>query len=69
MRLKFIQLEIQWSNQVTVFDLRELIKGNLKKYGDPLRWSITASKESLLNDCFRSLTVEAIVILENEESM
>ena len=42
MNLEFIELEVDWPSEVTVFHLRSYILSKLLKYGEPLRWAITS---------------------------
>ncbi len=64
MKLRFVDLEFRWSEEDSFRDLRGLIKSKLKEFGDPLRWAITASDHQIKDCSFRSLKVEAIVIVE-----
>ena len=42
MKLEFIELELEWSSTLSVFDLKEYILTKIKDYGEPLRWAITS---------------------------
>ena len=42
MNLKFIELDLDWPTDLSVFDLKKYILSKLIKYGDPLRWAITS---------------------------
>ena len=42
MKLEFIELELEWPYELSVFDLRTYILSKLIKYGEPLRWAITS---------------------------
>ena len=42
MNLEFIELDIDWPSELSVFDLKEYILSKLVKYGEPLRWAITS---------------------------
>ena len=66
MNLEFIELELDWTAEFSVCDLRKYILSNLMKYGEPLRWAIT----SLTNDSMQSIqkiSIEAVLIINNEE--
>ena len=42
MNLEFIELDLAWPSELSVFDLKEYILSKLVKYGEPLRWAITS---------------------------
>ena len=42
MNLEFIELDIDWPSELSVFDLKKYILSNLMEYGEPLRWAITS---------------------------
>ena len=42
MNLEFIELEIDWPSELSVFDLKKYILSKLVEYGEPLRWAITS---------------------------
>ena len=42
MNLEFIELDLDWPSELSVFDLKEYILSKLVKYGEPLRWAITS---------------------------
>ncbi len=42
MNLEFIELDLDWPFELSVFDLKNYILSNLLKYGEPLRWAITS---------------------------
>ena len=42
MNLEFIELDIDWPSELSVFDLKEYILSKLVEYGEPLRWAITS---------------------------
>ncbi len=62
MKLKVLQLDLQWPKEVTVLDLRSWVVSQLIAYGEPLRWAITSVQPPLRTDSFRQLRVEAVVI-------
>lgn len=63
MRLKSLELELEWPVDVPLQSLRLYILKRLKEFGDPLRWSITSitSPESISNS--RYLKIEAVVVI------
>ena len=42
MNLEFIELDIDWPSELSVFDLKNYILSKLMEYGEPLRWAITS---------------------------
>ena len=42
MNLEFIELEIDWPSELSLFDLKNYILSKLMEFGDPLRWAITS---------------------------
>ena len=42
MNLEFIELNLYWPSELSVFDLKEYILSKLVKYGEPLRCDITS---------------------------
>ena len=47
-------------------DLRELIIKNIHRYGKPLRWAITKVSPSIPDQLNSQLTIEAVLIEEDE---
>ena len=66
MNLKFIELELDWPSDLSVFDLRNYILSKLINYGEPLRWAITSltthSRESI-----QKISIEAVLIIHEDE--
>ena len=42
MNLEFIELDLDWPSEVSVFELKNYILSKLMEYGDPLRWAISS---------------------------
>ena len=42
MNLKFLELDLDWPYELSVFDLKDYILSQLMEYGDPLRWAISS---------------------------
>ena len=66
MNLEFIELDLHWSYQLKVLDLKNYILSELIKYGEPLRWAITSvtthSKEKI-----QIISVEAVLVIHQEK--
>ena len=42
MNLEFIELDLDWPSELSIFDLKKYILSKLVEYGEPLRWAITS---------------------------
>ena len=62
MNLEYIELNLEWSHEVSVYNLRNFILSKLLQYGDPLRWAITSVK-SKSDTKKQIISVEAVMIL------
>ena len=67
MNLEFIELDLDWSNELKVVDLKNYILSELMKYGEPLRWGIT-SVTTHSEKKIQIITVEAVLIINQEKS-
>ena len=68
MNLEFIELELDWTAELSVCDLRKYILSNLMKYGEPLRWAITSlSTHSYNMESIQKISIEAVLIVNNEK--
>ena len=63
MRLKILELEMDWPKDLSPLELRQWIRNKLNKYGEPLRLAITDVADAREEDVFRKLKVEAVVII------
>ena len=67
MNLEFIELDLVWPSKLGIFDLKDYILSELKKYGEPLRWAITSvtthSKEKI-----QIISVEAVLVINQDKS-
>ena len=67
MKLEFIELELEWPYELSVFDLRTYILSKLIKYGEPLRWAIT-SLSTYSEKSLQTIYIEAVLIINNEKT-
>jgi len=65
--LEFIELELDWPSEVSVFDLRNYILSNLINHGDPLRWAIT-SLTTYSGKTIQKISIEAVLIINEEKT-
>ena len=66
MNLEFIELELDWPSDVSVFDLRNYILSNLINHGEPLRWAIT-SVTTYSGKTIQKISIEAVLIINEGE--
>ena len=62
MNLELIELELDWSSELSVFDLRDYILSKLMIYGEPLRWAITSLSTSS-GKSIQKISIEAVLII------
>ena len=66
MKLKFIELEIDWPSHLSVVGLKEYILTKLKDYGEPLRWAIT-SLTTQSEKKPQNISIEVVLIINQEK--
>ncbi len=65
MNLEFVEIDLDWPSELSVFDLKNYILSKLMEYGEPLRWAITSvSTHSEKKNQVISLEV---VLIKNQE--
>ena len=62
MRLKSLELQLEWPETISIQDLRVYVVDELSSFGNPIRWAITSISPSKPG-CSRKLTIEAVVII------
>ena len=62
MNLEFVELELDWPAELSVFDLRNYILSKLINYGIPLRWGITSLTTSV-EESMQKIYIEAIFVM------
>ena len=67
MNLEFIELELDWPSEVSVFDLRNYILSNLINHGEPLRWAIT-SLTTYSGKTIQKISIEAVLIINENKT-
>ena len=65
--LKFVELELDWPSEVSVFDLRNYILSKLMNYGEPLRWAIT-SLTNHSEKTIQRISIEAVFISNEDKT-
>ena len=62
MRLKSLELKLEWPENIPIQGLRRYVLEELSDSGEPIRWAITSISPSKPG-CSRKLTIEAVVII------
>ena len=65
MNLEFVELELDWPLELSLFDLKTYILSKLIEYGEPLRWAIT-SVTTHPDPAPQKIYVEAVVIINQD---
>ena len=66
MNLEFIELDLEWPCDLSVFDLKNYILSKLKEYGEPLRWAIT-SLNNHSEKKIQIISVEVVLIINQDK--
>ena len=67
MNLEFIELELDWPPEVSVFELKNYILSKLMSYGEPLRWAIT-SLTTYSEETIQKISIEAVLIIDTDKA-
>ena len=65
MNLEFIELDLDWPCELSLFELKNYILSKLMEYGEPLRWAIT-SVTSNSEKKIQIISVEVVVIINQD---
>lgn len=66
MNLEFIELDLDWPTELSVFDLKNYILSNLLEYGEPLRWAIT-SVTTHSEKKIQIISLEVVLIINQDQ--
>jgi len=64
--LEFIELDLDWPPELSVFDLKNYILSKLMEYGEPLRWAIT-SVTTHSERKIQIISVEVVLIINQDK--
>jgi len=64
--LEFIELDLDWPSELSVFDLKNYILSKLMEYGEPLRWAIT-SVTTHSEKKIQIISVEVVLIINQDK--
>ena len=66
MNLEFIELDLDWPSELSLFDLKNYILSKLLEYGEPLRWAIT-SVTNHSEEEIQIISVEVVLIINQDK--
>ncbi len=66
MNLEFIELDLDWPSELSVYDLRNYILSKLVEYGEPLRWAITSVTDHYDKE-IQIISVEVVLIINQDK--
>ena len=66
MNLEFIELDLDWPFELSLFDLKNYILSKLMKHGEPLRWAIT-SVTNHSEKKIQIISVEVVLIINQDK--
>ena len=66
MHLEFIELDLDWPTELSLFNLKNYIISKLMDYGEPLRWAIT-SVTTYSEKKIQVISVEVVLIIKQDE--
>ena len=67
MNLEFIELDLDWPFELSVFELKKHILSTLIEYGEPLRWAIT-SVTNHPEKKIQIISVEVVLITNQDKA-
>ena len=66
MNLEFIELDLDWPFEISLYDLKKYILSKLKEYGEPLRWAIT-SVTNYPEKKIQIISIEVVLIINQDK--
>ena len=66
MKLKFIELELDWPSEISLYDLKSYILSKLIYYGEPLRWAMT-SLNTHSEKKIQLISLEVVLIINEDK--
>ena len=66
MNIEFIELDLDWPSEISLFDLKNYILSKLIEYGEPLRWAIT-SVTTHSEKQIQIISVEVVLIINQDK--
>ena len=66
MNLEFIELDLDWPSELSVFHLKKYILSRLIEFGEPLRWAIT-SVTTHSEKKIQLISLEVVLIINQDK--
>ena len=66
MNIEFIELDLDWPSELSLFELKNYILYKLMEYGEPLRWAIT-SVTTHSEKKIQIISLEAVLIINQDK--
>ena len=66
MNLEFIELDLDWPSELSIFELKNYILSKLMEYGEPLRWAIT-SVTTHSEKKIQLISLEVVLIINQDK--
>ncbi len=66
MNLEFVEIDLEWPSEVSVFELKNYILSKLMEYGEPLRWAIS-SVTSFSEKKIQIISVEVVLVINQDK--
>ena len=66
MNLEFIELDLDWPYELSIFELKDYILSKLMEYGEPLRWAIT-SVTTHSEKKIQLISLEVVLIINQDK--
>ncbi len=66
MNLEFIELELEWPSELSIFELKKYVLSKLIKHGEPLRWAITSLTDHSGKEN-QKISIEAVLIIKEDK--
>ena len=68
MHIEFIELDLDWPTELSLFNLKSYIISKLMEYGEPLRWAITSvTTYSEKNN--QVISLEVVLIINQDKGI
>tara|TARA_B100000214_G_C23885440_1_gene589252 strand:+ start:249 stop:446 length:198 start_codon:yes stop_codon:yes gene_type:complete len=64
-KIQFIEIQVDWPCELSIFELREYVLSKLDKHGEPLRWAIT-SLTNYSEEKIQKVNIEAVLIIDDD---
>ncbi len=68
MNLEFLELDLDWPAELSLFDLKKYILSKLIEYGEPLRWAITSVTTNSEKKS-QVISVEVVLIINQDKGI